>query len=139
MAIASRGLTNKHIDLPTKQLRTLSCFGTTDIPACPNLHQSKKSKYYYCSGCGCGDKQNTWLLKEPNEYSKLDYPVLNCPLHMPGFTNYDPNYTNPKIKDRKEKIENFNPDGLKYIQVTLNSNSIIDKTMDDINKILENS
>jgi hypothetical protein len=24
------------------------------------------------------------------EYSKLDYPKLNCPLNMPGFTNYEP-------------------------------------------------
>ena len=25
---------------------------------------------------------------ESEKYSKLDYPKVACPLHMPGFTNY---------------------------------------------------
>ena len=40
MAMASRGLSNTKIDLPTKKLRTLSCFGHGDIAACPKLNKS---------------------------------------------------------------------------------------------------
>ena len=36
-----------------------------------------------------GDRKGTWLLAEGDEYSKLDYPRLSCPLNMPGFTNYE--------------------------------------------------
>ena len=28
-------------------------------------------------------------MAEGDEYSKLDYPRLNCPLQMPGFSNYE--------------------------------------------------
>lgn len=139
MSVASKGLTNKTIDLPTKQLRALSCFGYSDISPCHHLKKSQSSHYFYCGGCGCGDKQKTWLLKEPNEYSKLDYPILNCPLKMPGFTNYDPNFYTPQSKDRKDKITNFDSENLKYIEVTVNSNPLIDKAMDDLNKITKNS
>lgn len=139
MAIASRGLSNKQIDIPTKQLRVLSCFGNKDISSCPNLERSKKSEYYYCKGCGCGDKKQTWLLKDIGEYAKLDYPVLNCPYHMPGFSNYDPNYKNNSIAERKQKIENFDPENLKYINITVNSNPLIHDSLDKLNKILENS
>lgn len=139
MSIASRGVLNKSIDTPTKQLRVLSCFGNDDIPKCPYLQKSKTSKYSYCSKCGCGDKNRSWLLKEPMEYAKLDYPVLNCPVKMPGFTNYDPNFVNKDIKDRKEKIENFDPEKLQYIQVTINKNKETEDIMDELNKILKNS
>lgn len=139
MSIASKGLTNKTIDLPTKQLRTLSCFGNTDILPCHHLKKSSSSKYYYCGGCGCGDKSRTWLLKEENEYAKLDYPVLNCPLKMPGFTNYDPNFTVAENKERRAQIDNFDPENLKYIQVTVNSNALVENSMNTINKILKNS
>jgi hypothetical protein len=139
MAIASKGLSNKTIDLPTKQLRTLCCFGFSDIKPCHHLKKSNNSKYYYCGGCGCGDKEKTWLLRETGQYSKLDYPILNCPLKMPGFSNYDPNYFTNESKNRKEKITNFNPENLKYIQVTVNTNPLIEKSIDDINKIIKNS
>lgn len=139
MSIASKGLKNKNIDLPTKQLRALSCFGYNDITKCHHLKKSNTSNYHFCNGCGCGDKNRTWLLKDKGEYSKLDFPVLNCPLKMPGFTNYDPNYFVPENKTRKQAIENFNPDNLKFIEVTVNFNPMIDKVMDDINKISKNS
>ena len=42
----------------------------------------------YCGACGCGDKSRTWLIQEADEYSKLDYPKVACPLQMPGFSNY---------------------------------------------------
>ena len=139
MAVASKGFTNKSIDLPTKQLRALSCFGSGDIAPCHHIKKSKNSKYYYCGACGCGDKEKTWLLKEQNEYAKLDYPVLSCPLKMPGFTNYDPNHYTSESKQRKLAIEHFDPENLKFIPVTVNSNAVIDKTMEDLNKILKNS
>lgn len=139
MAVASRGFNNKSIDAPTKQLRVLSCFGNSTIKPCHNLKKSNSSPYFYCGGCGCGDKDRTWLLKQPNEYAKLDYPVLNCPLKMPGFSNYDPNFYTDKSKARKEEITNFNPEDLQYIKVTINSNPMIDKVMDDLNKITKNS
>ena len=43
MAMASRGLSNSKVDVPTKQLRVVSCFGYEDIPACQNL----KKKFDY--------------------------------------------------------------------------------------------
>lgn len=93
-AIASRGLSNEKVNKPIKQLRVLSCFGNNDrggelIP-CEYLRQSETPGKFFCGGCGCGDKPSTWLMAEGDQYSKLDYPKLNCPLNMPGFTNYQP-------------------------------------------------
>ena len=138
-ALASRGLSSKKINLPTKQLRVLSCFGHDNIEKCPHLKISKYPNKHYCGKCGCGDKPHTWLIKNSNEYSKLDYPVLNCPVKMPGFSNYDPNFSTPEIKYRKEQIENFNPENLQYIQVTIGVNEEKEKIMDSINKIIDNS
>ena len=139
-SIASRGWSNKTVDLPVKQLRVLSCYGDNkEINACPYLKKSKHSNYHYCGGCGCGDKKNTWLMKEPNEYSKLDYPVLNCPMKMPGFTNYDPNYSNETIKKHKEKVENYDLMNLQYIQVTVNRSEENEKIFDNVKKIIKNS
>ena len=119
-SLASRGIGNKKTDIETKQLRVLSCFGSSEVQPCPYLKTSQmNSKYHYCGKCGCGDKPNTWLLKNNEKYSKLDYPVLNCPLHMPGFSNYDPNFITPEIKTRKEKIESMSPEDLKLIDVTI--------------------
>jgi len=93
-AIASRGLSNNKVNKATKQLRVLSCFGNQhtggELPPCEYLKQSTTPGKHYCGGCGCGDKPRTWLMAEGEEYSKLDYPNLNCPLNMPGFTNYQP-------------------------------------------------
>ena len=119
-SLASRGLGNKKTDIETKQLRVVSCFGHNGIPPCPYLRISQMNpKYYYCGKCGCGDKPNTWLLKNHKKYSKLDYPVLNCPLHMPGFSNYDPNFNTSEIKLRKEKIESMSPEDLQVIDITI--------------------
>lgn len=139
MSIASRGIKNKTVDIETKQLRALSCFGHEDIPPCPYLQKSKTYGKHFCNKCGCGDKEGTWLIKEDNKYSKLDYPVLNCPAKMPGFTNYDPNFVDESIKERKNKIQNFDYGNLKYIQVTVNKNEENEKLIDDLNKMLENS
>jgi len=138
-SLASRGLNNSKTDLPTKQLRTLSCFGYGEIKPCPYLRNSSVAGNNYCGKCGCGDKPMTWLIKNAKEYSKLDYPVLNCPVKMPGFSNYDPNFTTPEIKHRKEQIENFNPENLQLIQVTIGISEEKEKIMDSINKIIDNS
>lgn len=124
MSIASRGFSDNKVDIQIKKLRILSCFGNEEIGKCNYLKKSNQSEYFYCGGCGCGDHPHTWLLKEKNEYSKLDYPNLKCPAKMPGFTNYDPGYMIQEIRDRKEKIENYSTEKLNLIQVTVNSNNI---------------
>lgn len=131
-SLASRGINNTKTDIPTKQLRVLSCFGYGEIPACPFLKESKTSGKHFCNKCGCGDKKHTWLMKDTDDYSKLDYPKLNCPVKMPGFSNYDPNYYTKETRQRKEQIENFDPEQLQYIQVTIGQNK---KKEDIINKV----
>jgi len=90
-SIISRGLSNKKVDTTSKQLRVISCFGDNgELIPCEYLRQSEvDSTKSYCGGCGCGDKKATWLIAQGEEYSKLDYPKLACPLQMPGFTNYE--------------------------------------------------
>lgn len=93
-ALASRGLSNDKVNKTTKQLRVLSCFGNKhlggELPPCEHLRESSTPGKQFCGGCGCGDKPSTWLMAQGEEYSKLDYPKLVCPLQMPGFTNYQP-------------------------------------------------
>ena len=92
-AVVSRGLADQKINKPVKQLRVLSCFGNKDVggqlPPCEYLKDSETPGKHFCGGCGCGDKPHTWLTIEGQEYSKLDYPKLVCPLKMPGFNNYE--------------------------------------------------
>lgn len=78
-------------------------------------------------------------MQNNEEYSKLDYPILNCPLKMPGFTNYDPNYKPAEIKDRKEQIEKIDPENLQYIQVTLGASEEKERIIEQANKIIENT
>ena len=91
-AIVSRGLSNNKVSLPVKQLRVISCFGNMkqggELPPCEHLKPSVTPGKFFCGGCGCGDKKGTWLVSNGEEYSKLDYPKLSCPLQMPGFSNY---------------------------------------------------
>ena len=92
-AITSRGFNNEKVTIPIKQLRVISCFGNQAqggvLPPCEHLKKSSTEGKFYCGGCGCGDRKGTWLLSEGDEYSKLDYPRLTCPLQMPGFVNYE--------------------------------------------------
>ena len=60
-SLASRGLTNKKTDIPTKQLRVLSCFGDASIGGslgpCEHLTSSKNADgKFYCGGCA-------WIFK----------------------------------------------------------------------------
>ena len=90
-AVVSRGITNKKVDTTTKQLRVLSCLGDGgELIPCEYLKESgEDSTKKYCGGCGCGDRKGTWLVQSGDDYSKLDYPKVVCPLNMPGFINYE--------------------------------------------------
>jgi hypothetical protein len=134
MAMASRGLSNSKVDVSTKQLRVVSCFGYEDIPACQNLKKSKTEGMHYCGGCGCGDRKQTWLIQNSSEYSKLDYPKLDCPLKMPGFSNYDPAFKN----SRKQQIEKLEPTKLSFVNVTIGSNPVQEKIMEQAIKYKNN-
>ena len=140
-SLASRGLGNKKTDLPTKQLRVVSCFGGIEnIPPCPYLMESKvDSTKHFCGRCGCGDKKMTWLVAKSEDYSKLDYPLLNCPLHMPGFTNYDPNLSFSEATERKNAIEQLDPMQLQFVQVTIGSSEEKEHIISTVNKIIKNS
>lgn len=138
-SLASRGLKNHKTDTQTKQLRVLSCFGNEDVSPCQYLKISKTPNQFYCGKCGCGDRRNTWLIKESGEYSKLDYPVLNCPIKMPGFSNYDPNFYDKDTGNRKKQIEEYDPTKLQFIQVTIGSDPIKEKILQEANKINGNS
>lgn len=138
MAIASRGIANTKIDVETKKLRYVSCFGIDEIKACSNLSKSEKSEYYYCRGCGCGDHSHTWLQKQNGEYSKLDYPSLECPLKMPGFTNYDPNNPTESL-ERKKAIETMDPQKLQLVQLTVSVDEEKQRVFEKLNKIVNNS
>jgi len=121
-SMISRGLKNKKIDEATKQLRIISCFGDNDelIP-CEYLRKSKTDGKFYCGGCGCGDSKRTWLQGDGEEYSKLDYPKLHCPLQMPGFTNYEespPDEAEEPVT-RRYYIEQMEPDRIAEITVSL--------------------
>lgn len=138
MSIASRGLTNNKIDIETKKLRHISCFGVGKIYSCKYLTKSDKSEFFYCKACECGDHKHTWLEKEPGVYSKLDYPSLNCPLKMPGFTNYDPN--SPKEEtERKQQIENMDFQNLKLVNLTISVDTEKEQIFERVNNIMKNS
>lgn len=124
-ALASRGLSNTKVNKPAKQLRVLSCFGNQhqggELPACEHLKESNTPGKYFCGGCGCGDKPHTWLMADGEEYSKLDYPKLNCPLNMPGFTNYQPSKPDEANEPitRRHYIENMDYGLVAGVPVTL--------------------
>lgn len=123
-AITSRGLNNEKVTKPMKQLRVLSCFGNKSqggvLPPCEHLKESKTDGKFYCGGCGCGDRKGTWLVGGGEEYSKLDYPRLNCPLQMPGFTNYEKSKPSEAITPvtRRYYIEQLSYKDIEGIPVT---------------------
>jgi len=120
-ALISRGVSNKKADKTTKQLRVLSCLGDgKDLIPCEYLMKSKADPTKnFCGGCGCGDRKGTWLMSNPDEYSKLDYPKVVCPLNMPGFTNYEssePDEAEEPIT-RRYYIEQMTEEQVKAIEV----------------------
>lgn len=124
-ALTSRGLKNEKVSKATKQLRVLSCFGNRGdggvLPPCEHLKQSSTPGKHYCGGCGCGDRKGTWLVAQGDEYSKLDYPKLNCPLNMPGFTNYTPATPDEAISPitRRHYIENMQYKDIEKVKVNI--------------------
>lgn len=107
-SMISRGIDDKKCNQKTKELRMLSCHGdpSKNIPPCPKRKGSTKFQdSFYCGACGCGDKKMTQLINimvdGKETYSKLDYPTVQCPLKMPGFSNYKINDYN----SRKKMIE----------------------------------
>ena len=60
-------------------------------------------------------------MSESDEYSKLDYPKVSCPLQMPGFSNYlistDDEAEEPVT--RKYYIENVNIKDVTNIDVVV--------------------
>lgn len=137
MSMASRGLTNKKVSKAEKQLRVLSCFGNEndggELIPCEYLKDSSSEGKHFCGGCGCGDRKGTWLMSEGEEYSKLDYPRLNCPLKMPGFTNYEPSLPDEAEEPvtRRYYIENIEYENLQKVKVSL------PETPEDVQKVLD--
>ena len=58
-------------------------------------------------------------------------------MQMPGFSNYDPNSQTDKT--RRDQIENFDPEKLSLIQVTVGQSEEKEKLLEEVNKILRNS
>lgn len=115
-SMISRGINNKKCSEETKSLRFLSCHGKSEIGLAPCEHRKGSVKFqgsFFCGGCGCGDKRTTQLVNITQDgsesYSKLDYPTVNCPLNMPGFTNYS-----SSEHKRKKMIESEL--GIEYIK-----------------------
>jgi len=140
-SLASRGLGNNKTDIPTKQLRVLSCFGGAGLEtSCPFLRRSDvdKSKHY-CGKCGCGDHKHTWLIRDPGEYCKLDYPKIDCPLKMPGFSNYDPSFYDKEDGNRKRDNENLDPASVQLVQLTVNNSEENQRLFEKLNNIMKNT
>lgn len=132
-AITSRGFNNEKVTIPMKQLRIASCFGNQSqggvLPPCEHLKQSTTPGKFYCGGCGCGDRKGTWLVAEGDEYSKLDYPRLSCPLQMPGFSNYEkskPDEANSPIT-RRFYIEQLPYTEIEKIPVKIHEPPVVQK------------
>ena len=74
-------------------------------------------------------------MAEGEKYSKLDYPVLSCPLKMPGFTNYEPTSEDEQLPpmSRKAYIDTrIKPVDIQKIQV-----SVPDVDEDSVKEIQE--
>lgn len=111
-SVASRGFNNKKANEETKALRNLSCHGLEELGLAPCADRKNSTKFensFYCGACGCGDKKMTQLvtlvIDGKEQYSKLDFPKVSCPLKMPGFTNYYPSEEGVSENSRKKTIE----------------------------------
>lgn len=91
-AVTSR-VTQGRAEEKLVKLRVLSCHGDDEVVSCPYRSESNvREGYFFCTACGCGDKPRAWLNnpEDPEAYTKLDYPWVSCPVHMPGFGDYKP-------------------------------------------------
>lgn len=133
---ASKGLSGKKADEETVELRNMSCHGLSDIGLAPCEFRGTSEENpgrNYCLECGCGDRQATWLnALEKDEYTKLHFPKVSCPLKMPGFTDYIPvdgeteeRKTHYSNFERKKVIENYSQ--TMGVDLTINNEVILDK------------
>lgn len=82
----------KRVELTIKERRHVSCFGRdlqqqqVALP-CEALALSADGVHHFCNDCQCGDRALAWLDGEEGEYTKLDYPYLECPRKRAGFSN----------------------------------------------------
>ena len=90
LSMASRGITSKKVELTIKGQRQKSCFGDETQAPCPALQKSKSTGRHFCNDCGCGESHMTYLDGDPSDYTKLDYPYLECPRAREGFSNHKP-------------------------------------------------
>ena len=75
-----------HVDQATYELRRNSCFGSEKQPPC-SLLVTNASGHRFCGACGCGQTALSRLDGDkPEDYTKLHYPALHCPLKREGFT-----------------------------------------------------
>lgn len=119
-SLMSRGIKNKRVCDELHDMRSISCHGLEEmnIPPCPERKPSNKfADSYFCGACNCGDFGHTQIKNlNENHYSKLDYPRVNCPKGMPGFTNYVPLTISENDMRKKLIEETF---GVEYL-LTLN-------------------
>lgn len=100
----SRGLVATALDsggeaaMPAvRSLRILSCHGDDKQAPCTARSYDPSGKFHFCNECGCGPRETARLdslgshaqkpLFKEEDYIKLDYPRLECPRRMPGFSN----------------------------------------------------
>lgn len=92
------------VDPEIRSLRILSCHGVdktgkqVDSP-CQSRIFSKEKQFHSCNQCGCGDTEIARIssygstedrpLFKKEEYIKLDFPYLQCPMQKKGFSNYE--------------------------------------------------
>lgn len=120
----SKGISGKKAADSVKSLRVLSCHGGSGLEACPHRKNSEKfNGSFFCGACGCGDKSNTQLINIKNDkgeeqYSKLDFPKVYCPLKMPGFSDYMTSESEEQKNSRKIVIETSY--GVEYIKANSN-------------------
>jgi len=125
-SMMSRGFTNKRCSPLVKQIRSLSCHGNDELAPCPHRKDSVNFKgSHHCGACGCGDKAMTQLSPIPgvkDNYGKLDFPALSCPLKMPGFTDYEiKDDDTPDTLQRKEYINKM------YVQIGVDMNVLVEE------------
>jgi len=90
-----------------KETRKVSCNGDdAAIGPCQFRVESKKQVgAFICGACGCGDGKDVLVKGEVPDYEKLDYPYVQCPASMPGFSNYLPSKDESNPDERKLTIE----------------------------------
>lgn len=84
---ASSRVLSGTVDEATLTQRYISCFGNpiSGEPPCQKL--LTEGAEAYCNACGCG-KTRLARLNITDQWTKLHFPYLNCPLGRKGFSNY---------------------------------------------------